>query len=111
MSYSVDKNNKITLTRGDTLLCDVKIRTQEGDLYIPKEGDVIQFAAKSSVKDAEPLILKEIPIETMQLVLNPEDTKQLPFGVYVYDVELIKANGIVDTFITKSTLVIAEEVG
>lgn len=100
----------IKLTRGDTFVCDIKMTKQDGYPYDPEEGDVIRFAMKSSVKDEEPLILKEIPIGTMQLMLNPEDTKELPFGVYCYDVELIKANGMVDTFITKSIFMLTEEV-
>lgn len=110
MSYSIGRNNMIKLTRGDTFVCDIKMTKQDGYPYDPEEGDVIRFAMKSAVKDEEPLILKEIPIDTMQLMLNPEDTKELPFGVYCYDVELTKANGMVDTFITKSVLVLEEEV-
>lgn len=110
MSYSIGKNNTIKLTRGDTFVCDIKMTKQDGYPYDPEEGDAIRFAMKSNVKDEEPLILKEIPIDTMQLMLNPEDTKELPFGTYWYDIELTKANGMVDTFITKSVLVLGEEV-
>lgn len=110
MSYSIGKNNTIKLTRGDTFVCDIKMTKQDGYPYDPEEGDEIRFAMKSNIKDKEPLILKEIPIDTMQLILNPEDTKELPFGIYCYDIELAKANGMVDTFITKSVLVLEEEV-
>ena len=34
----------------------------------------------------------------------------LPFGKYVYDIELTKATGEVDTFITKAILKLTEEV-
>lgn len=112
MSYSINsKNNVITLTRGDTFICDVKIRTQDGDPYTPVEGDNIRFALKHDTKkEEEPLILKEIPIYTMQLRLEPDDTKDLQFGVYYYDIEIIRADGIVDTFITKTALILTEEV-
>lgn len=110
MCYSIGKNNTIRLTRGDTFVCDIKMTKQDGYPYDPEEGDVIRFAMKSAVKDKEPLILKEIPTETMQLMLNPEDTKELPFGIYRYEVELTKANGMVDTFITNSAFILTEEV-
>lgn len=110
MSYSIGKNNTIKLTRGDTFVCDIKMTKQDGYPYDPEEGDTIRFAMKSAVKDKEPLVLKEIPTDTMQLMLNPEDTKELPFGTYWYDIELTKANGMVDTFVTKSVLVLEEEV-
>lgn len=109
MSYSV-KGTIITLTRGDSFAADIGIVQPNGDPYIPSEGDQIRFAMKRNVKDEEVLILKDIPIDTLRLVLDPEDTKDLDFGYYVYDIQLTKSTGEVDTFITKSTLVLTEEV-
>lgn len=109
MSYSV-KGTSITLTRGDSFAADIGIIQPDGEPYIPSEGDQIRFAMKRNVKDEEVLILREIPIETMRLVLTPEDTKELEFGSYVYDIQLTKSTGEVDTFITKSTLTLTEEV-
>lgn len=109
MSYSV-KGTSITMTRGDSFAADIGIFQPNGKPYCPKEGDVIRFAMKQSVKDETCLILKEIPIETMRLVLEPSDTKDLPFGSYVYDIQLTKSTGEVDTFITKSTITLTEEV-
>lgn len=77
---------------------------------IPMNGDRIRFAMKNDYNDETPLLIKEIPIDTMILTLNPEDTKHLPFGKYVYDIELTKATGEVDTFITKAILKLTEEV-
>lgn len=56
------------------------------------------------------MILKQIPIDSMTLRIDPEDTKNLNFGTYVYDVELTTKDGIVDTFITPSSFKITEEV-
>lgn len=109
MSYSV-KGTSITLTRGDSFAADIGIVQPDGEPYIPGEGDKIRFAMKQSIKDDVCLILKEIPIDTMRLVLDPEDTKDLPFGSYVYDIQLTKSTGEVDTFITKSNLTLTEEV-
>lgn len=101
MSYSVS-GTMITLTRGDTFSALITIT----DL----NGDRIRFAMKNDYNDETPLLIKEIPIDTMILTLNPEDTKHLPFGKYVYDIELTKATGEVDTFITKAILKLTEEV-
>lgn len=109
MSYSV-KGTSITLTRGDSFAADIAIIQPDGEPYIPSEGDQVRFAMKRNVKDEEVLILREIPIDTMRLVLNPNDTKELEFGSYVYDIQLTKSTGEVDTFITKSTLTLTEEV-
>lgn len=113
--YRVD-GTTITMTRGDTVILQVGIK--QGDTpYTPAEGDVVRFALKSQLngqgtafRESTPLILKTIPNETMILQLDPQDTKNLPFGVYTYDIEITFANGIVDTFICDSTLILAPEV-
>lgn len=109
MSYAVSKTT-ITLTRGDTFKATVNITDSNGDTYIPQDGDTIRFAMKSKYTDAEPLIVKNIPIDTLLLKIDSADTKELVFGEYVYDIELTTAEGDVDTFITKATLKLTEEV-
>lgn len=109
MSYSIT-GTTITLTRGDTFEALVSATKKDGTPYIPGEGDSIRFAMKENYYDARPLLVKEIPIDTMMLILEPEDTSGLNFGKYVYDIQLTKANGKVDTFITKATLKLSEEV-
>lgn len=106
----VVKGTDISLTRGDTCTVKIDILDQDGVLYEPVEGDHVRFAAKKGYEKGAPLIVKEIPIDSMILKLDPEDTKKLDFGKYVYDVELTKKNGDVDTFITKASLTITEEV-
>lgn len=116
-------NNKVVHTRGDTLLTVVdlfwdKERTRP---YTPEEGDVIRFALKrpkftkdedgyKEYADREPLILKDIPISSMVLRLDPADTKDLGFGKYEYDVEITHADGTVDTFITAAPFELTKEV-
>ena len=109
MSYSIT-GTTITLTRGDTFEALVSATKKDGTPYIPVEGDVIRFAMKETYDDARPLLVTEIPINTMMLMLEPSDTAELNFGKYVYDIQLTKANGKVDTFITKATLKLSEEV-
>ena len=107
----------IRLTRGDTFICTVSL-TKDGTAYTPVEGDSIRFAMKRNVLnvmktayiDTEPLIQKTIPINTMILQIDPADTASLPFGEYVYDMEITFANGSVDTFITQAKFVILPEV-
>lgn len=108
------KGNTITMIRGDTVVLDIKLYDQNREPYIPQEGDAIRFAMKKRYDDFEPLLVKEIPIDTMQLVLEPEDTKYLPSGEYhgryKYDIELTMANGFVDTVIPRADILILEEV-
>lgn len=109
MSYSVS-GTTITLTRGDTFMATVSIANPDGSAYTPVEGDSIRFALKANYDDEQPLLEKDIPIDTMQLVLNPEDTKPLAFGKYVYDIQITTKEGIVCTFIAKAQFKITEEV-
>lgn len=106
------------MTRGDTLLVEVGMELKSGGEYIPVEGDSLRFALKhptmnankSEYTDPEPLVVKAIPIDTRVLHLEPEDTKSLGFGDYVYDVELTMADGYVDTFISEAKFTLSPEV-
>jgi hypothetical protein len=109
MGYTV-LGKRITLTRGDSFIAIIGIENPDGTKYDPEEGDSIRFAMKQDYTDAEPVLVKDIPIDTMRLILDPQDTKPLEFGTYVYDIQLTKANGDIDTFISKGTLKLTEEV-
>lgn len=109
MAFTIE-GNTITLTRGDTLKAVVTPKYKDGEDYVPAAGDVIRFALKRRYSDADVLIEKEIPTDTFLLHLEPNDTKALDFGRYVYDIELTYANGDVDTFIDRATFIISEEV-
>lgn len=100
----------ITLTRGDTFEALVSATKRDGTQYVPVAGDTIRFAMKENYDDPRPLLVKDIPIDTMMLTLEPQDTADLNFGKYVYDIQLTKANGKVDTFISKAILKLSEEV-
>ena len=109
MSFSIKKTT-ITLTRGDTLKAKIDLADQHGDPYVFNDGDSLRFAMKKDYSDETTLILREVPTDTLILTLNPIDTKRLDFGEYVYDIQLTKANGEVDTFIAKGILRLTEEV-
>jgi hypothetical protein len=111
MSYSVKKTT-ITLTRGDTFKAQISITDPDGNPYEIHEGDSVRFAAKKHYTDpdTEVLIVKNIPTDSLVLQLDPADTKDLPFGEYVYDIQLTTSTGEIDTFITKAALIITEEV-
>lgn len=116
MSYRID-DTTITLTRGDSFFANVKIY-KDDEVYTPVEGDTIRFALKRDVMstkkdefiDKSPLIMKNIPIDSLILALNPEDTQDLGFGTYVYDIEITFSTGVVDTFIADAKFILAREV-
>lgn len=101
----------IAITRGDTLRLKLEIINEEsGELYIPSDGDIVEFGVKAKYAEEECLIKKVIPNDTLILHIAPEDTKPLNFGSYVYDCQVTFANGDVKTFISKKKFKITEEV-
>lgn len=114
---SIVKGTSIILTRGDTLRVKVNI-TLDGEEYTPVNGDSIRFAVKHPIlnskqteyKDTQPLIVKTIPNDTLILELQPQDTKPLGFGTYVYDIQITFSDGSVDTFITQAVFRLTPEV-
>lgn len=121
MAYSV-QGTTIKLTRGDSLILQVVILRKKdkepSEIYTPEEGDTVRFALKRNIMnpektkylDKKPLIEKDIPIKTLILRLESEDTKFLEFGNYVYDIELTTKDGIVDTFIADADFILTPEV-
>ncbi|MEE3309451.1 hypothetical protein [Sharpea azabuensis] len=107
--YTVN-GTTITLTRGDTFRAIITIYDAQGNEYTPESEDVVRFALKRTVEDRTPLILKTIDNETMLLEIEPNDTKQLSFGSYIYDIEITLEDGTVDTFIANAKLNLTVEV-
>lgn len=107
---------KIKLTRGDTLRVLVSL-SMDGEHYTPQEGDAVRFAMRpaglnsAGTEYANPIsVTKTIPIDTMILELEPEDTKSLGFGDYAYDIQITFADGTVDTPIATASLKLTPEV-
>lgn len=102
----------ISLTRGDSML--VQLELEKGDeTFTPATGDVIKFSV-SRVPKGNPgyslLISKTVNNDTLILELLPEDTADLDYGSYLFDLEITYASGEIDTF-ASGTFVLTEEVG
>lgn len=105
--YKVIQNN-LYLTRGDTAVFPLKVTYMDDTEYTFEEGDKVLFTVKKKTTDGETLFQKEIT--NGGLFLMPEDTKDLPYGRYCYDVQLTKQCGTVRTIIPPHILKICEEV-
>ena len=90
MGYRIcEEDQRIIMTRGDTVKITVGIRYKDStEYYDPIEGETVRFSVKTYLSDKTPAIEKDIPIESMILQLDPEDTKNLAFGPYHYDLQL-----------------------
>ena len=101
----------ITLTRGDTFRALVEIFNEDGTVYEPINGDSVRFALKQNYNSSDIKIYKDIPLETMILAIDPEDTKDLKQPAeYVYDIQITHINGDIDTFIANGKFKLTEEV-
>ena len=123
MAWTINEDYEISMTRGDTFRANIEVIVDD-EVYTPVAGDSVRFALKhkemkdkdltrrgyKDFEDDEPLLVKEIPIDTMILEIEPEDTKNLGFGKYRYDLEITFSNGDVDTFVANTSFEITPEV-
>lgn len=109
----IDDNFNITMTRGDTFVKTISF-TRNGEPYTPRTGDVIRFAMSKVYKGKtgyELLLNKIIDNGTLLWIIDAEDTADLPYGKYVYDLQITHGDtGYVETFAAKKTLTLTEEV-
>ena len=105
--FDIDKANNIKIIRGDSAEFDIKAYDKEThEEYVLQEGDSVIFTVKKGPKSANALIQKEGPF----VEIEPEDTEDLSYGTYMYDVQLTYADGYKDTFIqNKEFKVLGEE--
>lgn len=103
----------ISMVRGDTETIRVKMLDDDGNKVPLGEGDKVYFTVKStlSTKDVEIQKVIESFVEGEAIInITPEDTKDLKFRGYYYDIQLNRSNGQIKTIIPTSKLNIRSEV-
>lgn len=110
MSWNIDENYKIEMTKGDTLTFSFEIRLPDGTPYEFEEGDRVVFAAKHNKYDTEPAFTIEADLDTKTITFSEEDTKRLEIGKYIWELSLNKADGYRCTFIANKVLKLTVEV-
>lgn len=97
------RGTKITFNRGDDIYIKVDIYDSEGQTYTLREGDKLFFSVKRKETDKNYAIApKELDYDVIHI--SPEDTYDLAFGTYVYDVQMVTAEGRSNTIIKPSVL-------
>lgn len=100
--------NDIHLIRGDTARFEVEILDQAGEKYVLLDGDQLVFTVKKNTSTDDIIIQKQILGDTF--TLTHDDTKDLEYRKYVYDIQLTQSNGDVTTVIPPSPFEIMPEV-
>ena len=108
---TVDKDNTIHLTRGDTARFSLGqiVNTITNTNYTPTAEDTVTMTIKKTVMQADPFVQIIVPGGEV-LHIKPEDTKAMAFGKYVYDIQITMADGDVYTIIPPTTFELLKEV-
>lgn len=112
----------ITMTRGDSAHIEIQMEYEGGTSYEAMHGDIVRFTVKKNYDDSNPLIVIDIEpyvpegeeteiVESVELHILPSHTRDLRYGSYKFDVQLLRINGDIDTFIDRGTFTLTEEVG
>lgn len=105
---TIDEENHIRLTRGDSAILSLSIEGENGEPYVPTDADLILLTVKHTTREKAVLIQKRLMDGAFRL--TPEDTKNLDYWRYVYDVQLVQENGFTSTVIAPAVFEICEEV-
>lgn len=104
----------IEFTRGDTQFLRFQLKDAEGNLIELSENDKVYFTVKQNQNSEDILIQKKFPEsisyddEYYYFTLNSEDTSDLQYGTYQYDIEL-KSGDYVKTLVF-GTITLTEEI-
>lgn len=104
--FKVDNN--ISMIRGDSGVFTITITDTNGSPVELTESDVLTFTLRRAARN--PAIVLQKIIADGELDIKPADTEGLTFGAYVYDIELKRADGYVDTVIPPHEFLLMEEV-
>ena len=107
------QGTNISMTRGDSEAIKVTVKDTLGNIIPLVTGDTIHFTVRESIRHTTKIIEKiitEFDDGQALITINPQDTNNLSFASYVYDIQLTKENGTVKTIIRPSQLTITGEV-
>jgi hypothetical protein len=105
----------IYVTRGDSqFITIIHYDEDNNQLNFISGQDIIYFTVKTSAQTVQKTIQKTITNFTLDgeavVEINPEDTKDLRFGQYVYDVQWTQSDGTIITIVKPSKFIVEYEV-
>lgn len=85
------KGNKIYISRGEHASFDITLFNERGETVELEKGAVLYFSVKKRETDENYAIAPKA-LNGTTLVIEEEDTQDLQFGPYLYDVMLIDSS-------------------
>lgn len=108
--FYIEDGNHMKLTRGDTAYITVEISNIAlGEQYVIGENDELTLTVKLKIADETPVLQKTIR-GSNTFKLKPEDTANLSFRAYRYDIQLTTSDKDVYTVVEPSLFTIMQEV-
>lgn len=107
---NITEDGVIQLTRGDTARLSVTITNDQANSeYEIADGDTLTLTVRKNPRD-KTIVLQKSVVGSGNFYIAPEDTQEISFGKFSYDIQLTTAGGDVYTVITPNTFEILEEV-
>ena len=107
------QGTNISMTRGDSENITISINDKNGNKVPLITGDMIYLTVKQSI-NTEKKVLQKVVTQFEDgnaiIEITPNDTKDIPFRTYVYDIQLNRVDGTVSTIIPPSNFIIGGEV-
>ena len=103
----------LKMTRGDSGAIRVAVSDAAGETVPLEDGDMIELTVREHLRASEKMLYKKITefVDGEALItIHPEDTSNLKFKAYVYDIQLTRANGQVQTIVKPSRFEVGSEV-
>lgn len=106
----IGSDGSVRLTRGDTARISVTVTNEvTGEPYVISDTDTVTMTIKKNYKDTEHFVQKILHGSSM-FKLEHSDTENLPFGKYIFDIQLETSDGDVYTVIEPTTFELTKEV-
>jgi hypothetical protein len=103
-------STNLIMTRGDTFSVTLNLKDGDGNDVVRVPGDIVYFTVKKSTSTADIVTQKTLQYNESQLTINPDDTKEIDPGNYLYDIQLTKSTGEVYTLVKPSAFTVRADV-
>ena len=84
-------NDKLYITRGDSATFPLTLTKVDGSPFIPDSsiGEKVTFTVRNGPKSDEYPVLIQKEITGTRIELEPEDTADMEYGSYIFDIEAL----------------------